>query len=110
MKSNNYQYLAARTINPALTRKEKEAHALFGMCAETGEIQGIYQKSYNGHKINEEHLKKEVGDLLWFIAEFCTAKGWTLNEVMKLNIEKLEARYPNGFESEKSLNRKDGDV
>lgn len=55
-------------------------------------------------------LKKELGDVLWFVAEVATAFGWNLDEIAKMNIEKLEARYPNGFETEKSLHRKNGDI
>ena len=47
---------------------------------------------------------------MWFVAEYCTARGWTLEDVMALNIEKLRARYPDGFEAERSLNRRAGDV
>ena len=53
---------------------------------------------------------KELGDLLWFIAEYCTANGWSMEDVAKMNIDKLKARYPTGFEAEKSLHRKEGDV
>ena len=81
MRANEYQQLAARTINHDLN-----------------------------NQVIEEHAKKELGDLLWFIAEYCTAMGWTLEEVMEQNIEKLKARYPKGFEYEKSLNREEGDV
>ena len=85
-------------------------HALHGMVGEIGEIHSIYQKEYQGHEIDDEHLKKEVGDLLWFVAEYCTAKGWSLDDVADLNIEKLKARYPEGFDTEHSLHRKEGDI
>ena len=55
-------------------------------------------------------MKKELGDILWMIAEFCTAHGWKLEDVMHLNIIKLKARYPEGFSGEKSLHRKTGDI
>ena len=110
MTGSEYQLQAARTINYNLTPQAIEAHALHGMSGEIGEIHGIYQKIYQGHKYDEEHLKKEVGDLLWFIAEYCTALGWTLSDVAQMNIDKLKARYPEGFSAEKSLHRKEGDV
>lgn len=47
---------------------------------------------------------------MWFIAEYCTACGWTLEEIAQMNIEKLMARYPDGFEAERSLHRKEGDI
>lgn len=110
MTGNDYQILAARTINNELAIYEKVNHAVFGMNSEAGEIAGLFQKVYQGHKIELEHLKKEVGDLLWFIAELCTAYGWELEEVMQMNIDKLKARFPEGFEVDKSLNRKEGDI
>lgn len=110
MRGNEYQKLASRTINNDLTELQKEYHALHGMISEVGEIHGIYQKSYQGHEIKQEHLKKEVGDLLWFIAEYCTVMGWKLEDIMRMNINKLIARFPDGFEADKSLNRKEGDI
>jgi NTP pyrophosphatase (non-canonical NTP hydrolase) len=110
MSLNEYQELAARTIDNSLEDFQLFAHSLHGMAAEVGEIHGIVQKHYQGHEVNDEHMKKEAGDLLWFIAEFCTSCGWTLEEVAAMNIAKLKARYPDGFEAERSLHRQEGDV
>ena len=55
-------------------------------------------------------VKKEFGDLLWFIAEYCTAQGWSLDDIMRMNIDKLKARYPEGFEEDKSFHRAEGDI
>lgn len=110
MTINEYQQLAARTMNGDLTASEQIEHALFGMASEIGELHGIYQKRYQGHAFDKEHAKKELGDLMWFIAEYCTAHGWEFEEIAQMNIEKLKERYPEGFSPEKSLHRKDGDV
>lgn len=110
MRANHYQELAARTINPQLYDYEMEMHALHGMVGEIGELNSLYQKAFQGHEFDELHAKKELGDLLWFIAEYCTAMNWNLDDVMELNINKLKARYPDGFKSEQSLNRKEGDI
>ena len=110
MTGNEYQQLASRTINQALTTYGKRQHALFGMASEIGELHGIYQKAYQGHELDGRHLAKEVGDLLWFIAEYCTANGWKLDDIMQLNIDKLKARYPEGFDPEHSLHRAEGDI
>lgn len=110
MTGHEYQLLAARTINPELIPICQEDHATFGMVGEIGEINSIYQKSYQGHPRDYEHIKKELGDLLWFIAEYCTAKGWDLDDVMQMNIDKLKARYPEGFDTERSLHRAEGDI
>lgn len=53
--------------------------------------------------------KKELGDLMWFIAEYCTVMEWDLADIMQLNIDKLKARYPEGFSEERSINRKTTD-
>ncbi|WP_307745924.1 MazG nucleotide pyrophosphohydrolase domain-containing protein [uncultured Phascolarctobacterium sp.] len=116
MNLNDYQELAARTINRNLNAEEMKNHALHGMVGEIGEIHALYQKLYQGHTVDNEHLKKEVGDLLWFIAEFCTANymlyggDWSLENIARMNVEKLKARYPDGFDAEHSLHRKAGDI
>ena len=110
MTLNDYQQAAARTIGPGLDCVEKTFHALHGMVSEIGELHGLYQKLYQGHSIDEEHAKKELGDLMWFIAEYCTANGWTLDEIGQMNIDKLRKRYPDGCDPERSLHRAAGDV
>ena len=110
MTGNEYQALAARTINKNSTAYDQVCHALHGISAEAGEIHALHQKRYQGHNFNFDHEKKEVGDLLWFIAELCTARGWKLEDVMQDNIDKLRARYPDGFDADKSLHRKTGDI
>lgn len=110
MNGNNYQKLASRTINQNLTPAGMEHHALHGMVGEIGELHSLYQKKYQGHEFDKEHAKKELGDLLWFVAEYCTAMGWNLEDVMAANIDKLYKRYPDGFDAEHSLNRAEGDV
>lgn len=110
MNANYYQHLAARTIAVGMTEAQIARHALYGMVAEIGELHGIYQKLYQGHEMDAEHIRKELGDLLWFVAEYCTANHWQLNDIMQLNIDKLKARYPDGFEEERSLHRAEGDI
>lgn len=110
MTPNEYQKLAARTMNNELPWEAQTSHALHGMVGEIGELHSIYQKKYQGHPFDVNHAKKELGDLLWFIAEYCTSHGWEMEEIMEMNIDKLKARYPEGFTADKSLNRREGDV
>ena len=110
MTLNEYQELAARTINKSLSEDEREAHALFGLASETGELLGLYQKSLQGHEFNDEHMLKECGDILWMMAELLTANGYTLDDVARMNIDKLKARYPDGFDAEHSIHRGAGDI
>lgn len=110
MEMNEYQMAAARTINKNLFQEQRLYHALHGMAGEVGEIHSLFQKAFQGHPLDHEHLKKEFGDLLWMLAEGCTAMNWTLEEVAQANLSKLRDRYPDGFDAEKSLHRKEGDV
>lgn len=111
MTGNLYQKLAARTIDREhMTAMDMEMHALHGMVGEIGELHSLYQKVYQGHPFQDDHAIKELGDILWFIAEYCTAMGWELEGVMRQNILKLEARYPDGFDKNKSLHRAEGDI
>ena len=110
MNFNEYQDLAARTINPELSNEDAINHSLHGMVGELGELHSIFQKKYQGHEEDIIHEKKELGDLLWFIAEFCTANCWDMNDIAEMNISKLRARYPDGFEENNSLHRAEGDI
>jgi NTP pyrophosphatase (non-canonical NTP hydrolase) len=110
MTLNEYQLLAARTINPKLTEAEIEQHALYGLASETGEVLGLWQKQLQGHEIDDGHFLKEVGDVLWMLAELLTVDGHTLEEAARLNIDKLRARYPNGFDTEHSIHRDPDDI
>lgn len=111
MSPNEYQKLAMRTCSiPYEQKRDMLMHAVLGLASEAGEVAGIFQKKYQGHKVDPEHLEKELGDCLWMIAEACTALDWSMEDVMRLNIEKLRARYPDGFDTSHSLHRKPGDI
>ena len=111
MTGIEYQNLSMRTCsNPYDRPNDRMNHAVSGLTSEAGEVAGIMQKVYQGHPFDVEHVKKELGDCLWMIAEACEALGFSMDDVMQLNIDKLKARYPEGFTAEKSLHRKPGDV
>tara|TARA_E500000331_G_scaffold88828_1_gene84651 strand:- start:1384 stop:1803 length:420 start_codon:yes stop_codon:yes gene_type:complete len=88
--------------------------ASIGMQAESGEFSEVIKKIiFQGKEYNEDerfHLKRELGDVLWYWVQGCTALGYTPQEVMEENINKLESRYPNGFEVAKSEHRQQGDI
>lgn len=109
MTGNEYQKLAMRTCSFDLHKcgdlESLERHALFGLCAEVGEIHSIFQKYYQGHAIDDEKIQEELGDALWMIAEMCYANLWSLEDIMVKNIEKLKKRYPDGFDPERSIHR-----
>ena len=89
--------------------------AAFGMSAEAGEFTEIVKKVFlQGKPYNEdnvEHLKIELGDILWYAAQACMALDVSFEEVMERNYLKLSARYPEGaFDVYRSENRKEGDL
>ena len=86
-------------------------NGVIGLTGESGEVADLVKKGVFHEKgIDINHLKKECGDVMWYVAMICDASGFTLDDVMQTNIDKLKARYPDGFSAERSLHRKDGDV
>lgn len=84
---------------------------LMGLSGEAGEAIDLMKKTlFQGHKVDREHMAKELGDIAWYLALAADAIGYDLETVFQMNIEKLKTRYPNGFEVERSLNRKEGDI
>ena len=76
------------------------------LCGESGEACDLVKKHlFHGHELDRESLIKELGDVAWYLAEGAEALGIPLEEVFERNIEKLRRRYPEGFSSEKSINR-----
>lgn len=110
MDVNDYQRLAMRTCSITDDDKAKMMHGVLGLTSEAGEVAGIFQKIYQGHDFDRNHLIKECGDCLWMIAEILDAAGATMSQCMAANIEKLKARYPDGFDPDKSLHRREGDI
>ena len=89
--------------------------AAFGMSAEAGEFTEVVKKIFlQGKPYNEEnvfHMKRELGDLCWYLAQACMALDISFEEVLEMNYQKLSARYPEGaFDVYRSENRKGGDV
>ena len=89
--------------------------AALGLTAEAGEFTEVVKKIIlQGKPYNEEnifHMKRELGDICWYIAQACMALDTTFDEVIEMNVDKLKARYPGGeFDVHNSENRGDGDV
>ncbi len=94
---------------------ERLLTAAVGMSAEAGEFTEVIKKMiFQGEPVNEEnlfHLKRELGDIMWYVAQACMGLDISLDEVLAMNVEKLSARYPDGaFDVHFSENRKEGDV
>ena len=89
--------------------------AALGLTAEAGEFTEVVKKIIlQGKPYNEDnvfHMKRELGDICWYIAQACMALDTTFDEIIEMNVEKLKARYPGGeFDVHKSENRKTGDL
>lgn len=106
MTVNEYQKLAMVTLNPALSKKDILINGVMGLCGESGEAIDIVKKHLaQGHPLDRERLIKELGDVAWYLAETAWALDVSLETVMQQNIDKLKARYPEGFDTEKSMHR-----
>jgi len=106
MTINEYQRLALTTLNPALSGKDVLINGVMGLCGEAGEAIDLVKKHLaQGHELDREKLAKELGDVAWYLAETAHAIGYDLEAVLQMNIDKLKARYPEGFSSERSQNR-----
>ena len=89
--------------------------AALGLTAESGEFTEVVKKIIlQGKPYNEEnvfHMKRELGDICWYLAQACMALDTTFDEVIEMNVDKLKARYPGGeFDVHNSENRKEGDL
>ncbi len=106
MTGNEYQRLAMTTLNPELSKKDVLINSVMGLCGESGEAIDIVKKHlHQGHPLDKEKLLKELGDIAWYLAEAAYALDVPLDQVLEGNIAKLKARYPEGFDTEKSLHR-----
>ena len=89
--------------------------AALGLTAESGEFTEVVKKIIlQGKPYNKEnvfHLKRELGDICWYIAQACMALDTSFDEIIEMKVDKLKARYPGGeFDVHHSENRVDGDV
>ncbi len=105
MKANDYQMAALRTANK-LNDKQLILNGALGLAGESGEVADHLKKHmFQGHDFDKKHVAKELGDICWYIAITAKGIGYTLEEIMQMNIDKLVARYPDGFDPDKSINR-----
>lgn len=106
-----YQRAALTTANHDLRPCEQLMNGALGLCGESGEVADIVKKTFmQGHAFDADHVAKELGDCMWYIAIIADCIGYDLSEIMQMNIDKLHARYPKGFAVDRSVNRKKGDI
>lgn len=127
MNGKEYQTLAMRTNDGNATLRLSnmvDNHAddphidiggifngCLGLSGEVGEFNDMVKKwVFHEKPLDVEHAQKEIGDVLWYVAMICHSFGWDMDAIMQQNIDKLKARYPEGFDVDKSAHRKEGDV
>ena len=111
MTANEYQEMALQTANVTLYPNELLLDGLMGLNGEAGEAIDILKKHmFQGHDLDMDHLAKELGDVAWYLAISAHALGYDLETIFERNIFKLRERYPNGFESERSIDRDENDI
>lgn len=111
MEINDYQRLAMTTLNPALDKKDVLINSVMGLCGESGEAIDVVKKWLaQGHELDRAHLAKELGDVAWYLAEAATALDIPLEDILRANLDKLKARYPEGFSARNSIERAEDDL
>ena len=112
MTINEYQNEAMRTASGV----NYENHGMLinvalGLCGESGEVADIVKKAmFQGHELDVNHIAKELGDVAWYLAVGARAIGYDLETIMQMNVDKLRARYPDGFDADRSQHRQAGDI
>ena len=135
MNANKYQKLAMRTNDGKASdrligkmqeydmkfsseQSNKESvdiggifNACLGLSGEVGEFNDMIKKwVFHEKELDMEHAKKEAGDILWYVVMLCESFGWNMEKIMQMNVDKLKARYPEGFDVERANHRAEGDV
>lgn len=127
MNASEYQKLAMRTNDGKVTKRLEYwvdvrangyipdaggiLNACIGLSGEVGEFNDLIKKwVFHEKELDVEHAKKEMGDVLWYVAMMCEAFGWSMDEIMQMNVDKLKARYPEGFDVTRANNRANDDV
>ena len=112
MTINEYQYAALRTAQTdKFSARELLLNSALGLCGESGEVADLLKKyHFQGHNLDLDHVAKELGDIAWYLAVGAYSIGYDLEKILQMNVDKLKARYPNGFSTDRSLHRDKDDV
>ncbi len=98
MDFDHYSTAAARTINRSLSEPDRLLDAAAGLAEEAGEVLGLVRKHrMQSRPLDSDRLREELGDALWCLTIAATSAGLSLDEVASANVQKLRARYPDGF-------------
>lgn len=113
MNANDYQRFAGRTLidRPDFQITDEQVMIVWnaiGLAGEAGEVADLIKKGiFRQHGLDRDKLIKELGDVCWYVAALCSKLDVSLGDVMERNIDKLRARYPDGYSSEDSKHRTD---
>ena len=108
MLANDFQLQCFRTWNRSQNERDAMFNAALGLTGEAGEVADLLKKILcHGHDMNRTKLAKEIGDVCYYAAILAHYAGFELSDVLQMNVDKLKARYPDGFSSEASKNRKE---
>ena len=123
MTGNEFQNYAMRTNDGGSTNRLKSTievspvdlggllNGCLGLTGEAGEFCDMVKKwVFHEKNVDIDHMKKEIGDVMWYVAMICHSMDWKLDEILQMNVDKLKARYPEGFDVIRANNRKVGDV
>lgn len=113
MTINEYQKAAMRTVSgvAGATKDNQLINGAMGLCGEAGEFMDLLKKHmFHGHEMDKEHMAKELGDIAWYLATTADALGYDLETIFQMNVDKLLARYPDGFSVERSKYRSTEDI
>ena len=114
MDLDEYQKSAMRTAGDLSDKYDVDGNgglitSALGLAGEAGEFSDIVKKWWaHGHPLDVEKLDKEAGDVLWYLARYAAWRKKSLTQLAHQNIDKLRSRYPNGFETSRSMNRTEG--
>lgn len=106
LTTGDYQAAAILFMNKQLDYDERLLDCVLGLAGEVGEVVDFVKKVYfQGHKMDVSKIGEELGDVLWYAFNLADELKLNVADIMVANLLKLHKRYPNGFESEKSINR-----
>jgi NTP pyrophosphatase (non-canonical NTP hydrolase) len=98
MTFDDFQAEALRTSAAPFDERERPMVQTLGLCGETGEVAELVKKaSWHGQPIDPDRMAKELGDVLWYVADLASHYGLSLEAIAAGNVEKLRRRYPDGF-------------
>lgn len=110
MGMNDYQRLTRRTVPSDMSQEDLLEMGIMGACGEAGEMIEVLKKArFQGRELDRDRVLNELGDLLWYLPRICDALGVTMSEVAKANLKKLQRRYPNGWNAEDGIAKRDRD-